>query len=81
MRLNLRLDAETERCLELLTSSGLDRSAAVRQAIVLAARLHPLIERLDRIEARLNGAVPTVPVPLDNEAAQTAGALLGFGGE
>ncbi|MDA8344922.1 MAG: hypothetical protein M0Z66_05500 [Thermaerobacter sp.] len=37
-------------------AAGRSRSAAVRDAILLAVRLEPIMRRLDRIEARLSGA-------------------------
>lgn len=63
-RYNVRLDPAAEAALEEMRH-GLSYSRAIREAVLLAHRLQPVVERLDRIEAALaQGAVPVqVPVP------------------
>lgn len=55
MKIAVRLDDETLRLLDDL-AAGKTRSAAIRDAIHFAARLTPLVQRLDRIEKRLLNA-------------------------
>lgn len=77
----VRLDDETLAALEEL-ARGRSKSAAIREAILLAARLAPVLQRLDRIESLLaGGAFQPTPMPpnaADPAAEATRAAVLAF---
>ena len=85
MRLSLWLDKDAQDALATLTGGrSRGRAKAVREAILLAARLTPITERLDRIEATLAGGVPVVTSapqekPNTSDAATDAIRNLSFG--
>ncbi len=56
MRITVRLAPEVVQALDTL-AAGRSQSDAVRDAILLAARLSPILARLDRIEAALASGV------------------------
>lgn len=62
MRFNIYLPDDLVTVLDKL-AAGRSRSAAVRDAILLAARFSPVLRQLDRIEALLKGVSLTNPGP------------------
>lgn len=74
MRLNVYLPDEVVQELDRLYP-GKSRSSAVREAIELAINLDPVIKRLDRIDAKLAGAVLTPTPMLATETPDAAEAL------
>lgn len=86
MRLSLWLDKETAEALAILTGGrSRGRAKAVREAILLATRLAPITERLDKIEALLlsGGGISvktaTPDEPDTSDAATDAIRSLTFG--
>ncbi len=73
-RLTLRLDEEARAALALLATSRGSWSEAVRTAILTAARLAPLVERLDRIERLLSEGERPIIAPTAQDTNGTAAA-------
>ena len=85
MRITVRLSQETVDALDRWAAGRL-RSDAVRDAIVLAAQMRPILDRLDAIEGQLkvltggSADAPPHPAPVPNDAvARTIAAALGSG--
>lgn len=85
-RCTVTLDAETRDALDLL-ARGRTRSATIRDAILRTAEIErallPLIDRLDRIEARLANSSASLPTTaperqIQRPADPTEGALLAW---
>ena len=85
MRRTVYFDAEAEAALTAL-SQGRSVSETIREALLLAAKMAPVLQRLDRIESALaSGTVIAAPMgagaPPTDEAQATADNLMAaFGG-
>lgn len=66
--LTVRLDDKAAQALGVLMQGGRSQSVAVRDALLLAAGLAPIVDRLDRIEARL-AAGPAAAAVSDTTSA------------
>ena len=76
MRVNIYLPDDLVADLDRF-AAGRSRSAAVRDAILLAVRLGPVLQRLDRIEARLSAGPSQVPAQPTLEATDVLRRTIG----